>query len=125
MDFDETIQRKTLDDLENIKTTYEQVCPVSENPWKDILAYGLSPNKLNRVKNNLNSISNDLSLFINKSDYISSLLKCSKLSYLKDFNQYLSNLNVIRQGLFVLENELPLQNIITNVESLSKIVMIV
>lgn len=116
INFDETLQRKTLDDLENIQTTYEQVCPVSENPWKDLLADYLAPNKLNPVKNNLNSINSDLDLFINKSDFISSLLKCSKLNYLKDFNQHLSNLNVIRPGLFVLENELQVQNIITNVE---------
>ena len=116
LDFDETIQRKTLVDLNNIQTTYNPVYPVSKNPWKNILADDLAPNKLETIKNNLNTLSSDLNLFIIKSDSLSSRLECSKLNYLKDFNYYLSNLNVIRPGLFVLKNELPVSAIISNVE---------
>ena len=115
-DFDETQQRKTLADLNNIQTTYKSVYPVSKNPWKHILADDLAPNKLEHIKSNLNTISSDLNLFINKLNSLSSLLKCSKLDYLKDFNHYLSKLYVIRPGLFVLEDELSLQNIIVNIE---------
>lgn len=115
-DFDETLQRKTLTDLNNIQTTYNSVCPVSKNPWKNILADSLTHNTLESIKNNLNTISLDLNLFINKLNSISSLLKCSKLLYLNDFDYYLSNLQVIRPGLFVLENELSVSKIIDNVE---------
>ena len=116
LDFDETRQRKTLADLNNIQITYETVCPVSKNPWKNILTDNLAPNKLGYVKKNLDSISSDLNLFINKLDSLSSLIKCSKFNYLKEFDYFLSNLNVIRPGLFILENEIPISNIITNIE---------
>lgn len=116
LDFDETLQRKTFLDLNNIQTTYKTVCPVSKNPWKNILADDLTYNTLESIKNNLNTISSDLNLFINKLNSLSSLLKCSKLIYLKDFDYYLSNLQVIRPGLFVLENERSVSNIIFNVE---------
>ena len=116
LNFDETLQRRTLADLNNIQTTYKPVYPVSKNPWKNILADDLAPNMLEPIKNNLNLISSDLSLFINKLNSISSILKCSKLLYLKDFDYYLSNLQVIRPGLFVLENELSVSNIISNIE---------
>ena len=114
--FDETLQRKTLNDLNNIQTTYESVYPVSENPWKNILTDDFAPNKLGPIKSNLNSISSDLNIFLNKINSLSSLLKCSKLTYLKEFEDYLSKLNVIRPGLFVLKNELSVYDIITNVE---------
>ena len=116
LDFDETLQRKTLADLNNIQTTYESVYPVSKNPWKNIIADDLPPNKLEPIKNYLNTICSDLNLFINKLNSLSSLLKCPELSYLKDFNHYLSNLYVIRPGLFVLEDEFSVHNIIDKVE---------
>ena len=116
LDFDENLQRKTLADLNNIQTTYKPVYPVSKNPWKNILADDLAPNKLESIKNNLNTLSSDLSLFRNKIDSLSSLVKCSKLFYLKDFNDYLFNLQVIRRGLFFLENEQSVYDIIVNVE---------
>ena len=115
-EFDETLQRKTLADLNNIETTYKSVCPVSKNPWKNILSDGLEPNILEPIKHNLNTLCSDLNLFMNKIDSLSSKLKCKKLSYLKDFNLHLSNLKVIQPGLFVLENETPLNNIISNIE---------
>lgn len=114
--FDETLQRKTFADLNNIQTTYDSVYPVSKNLWKNILADDLFPNKLESIKNNLNTISSDLNLFVNKSNSLSSMIKCSELTYLKDFDYYLSNLQVIRPGLFALENEFPVFNLINNVE---------
>lgn len=115
-DFDETLQRKTLADLNNIQTTYKSVYPVSKNPWNNILADDLAPNKLEPIKNNLSTINSDLNLFISKLNSLSSLLKCSKLSYLKEFDNYLYNLQIIRPGLFILENELSIKDIIANVE---------
>ncbi|SDA45155.1 DUF4011 domain-containing protein [Methanobrevibacter millerae] len=114
--FNQIQQKDTLKELSSISNIYELVAPVSKNPWKNILPIDFTPNKLEIVKSDLNKITSNLGTFIDYSDSLSSLVNCSNPNDLNKFDAFLFNLNVIRPGLSVIEDENYLLGLIEKIE---------